>query len=86
MHELSIIENLRFMLKKICEEEKAKRVILIEMTIHPYSCLDEDNLNFMYSSILRDEPVLRDAKIKIKRNNALQDREYIVDSIEIEVE
>lgn len=86
MHELSVIENLKFLLKSVCEREKAKKVILVEMTIHPYSCLDEDNLNFMYSSILGEDPVLKDAKIKIKRSEKIKEREYIVDNIEIEVD
>ncbi|MCM8816921.1 MAG: hypothetical protein NC913_05355 [Candidatus Omnitrophica bacterium] len=86
MQELSMIESLRILLKNVCERENAKKVISIEMTVHPYSCLDEDNLNFMYLSILGDDPILKDAKIKIKRSEKVQQRQFIVNNIEIEVD
>lgn len=86
MHELSVIENLKMLLKKICQEQKAIRVITIELAIHPYSCLDEGNLNFIFSSMFENDPLLKDARIKIRRSNQIEEREYIVDNVEIEVE
>lgn len=86
MHELSVIQNLVSLVKDICQKERAKKVVCIEITIHPYSCLDEANLNFMFSSVVGDDILLKDAKIKIKRSKDFQDREYIVDNIEVEVE
>ncbi|MCM8815371.1 MAG: hydrogenase/urease maturation nickel metallochaperone HypA [Candidatus Omnitrophica bacterium] len=86
MHEMSIIQNLIVLLKNVCEKEKAKRVISIELKVNNYSCLDEENLNFMYSCLLAEDPVLKDARIKVKRSETMQEREYIVENVEIEVE
>lgn len=86
MHELSVIENLKVLLKNVCEKEKARKVLSVEMTVHPYSCLDEDNLNFMYMMVIGEDPILKDARIKIKRSKKVQQRQFIVNNIEIEVD
>jgi hydrogenase nickel incorporation protein HypA/HybF len=85
MHEFSIIENILKIVEKVCKENNAKRVLKINLKINPYSCLDEDNLNFIFSSIVKNNPVYKDAKIKIKRILAPTEREYIIEDIEIEV-
>ncbi|MCM8821383.1 MAG: hydrogenase/urease maturation nickel metallochaperone HypA [Candidatus Omnitrophica bacterium] len=86
MHEMSVVQNLVHLLRNICEREKAIKVVLIELTINHYSCLDEENLNFMFSSFMAEDPVLKDAKIKVKRSETMQEREYVVENVEIEVE
>ncbi|HOJ31385.1 MAG TPA: hydrogenase/urease maturation nickel metallochaperone HypA [bacterium] len=86
MHEMSVIENLVLLLRDVCAKEKAIRVVLVHMTIHPFSCLDEGNLNFMFSCIVGDDPLLKGAKIKVQRNKNLQEPEYIVDNVELELE
>ncbi len=85
MHEFSVVDNLLKIIEKICQENKAKKVLKINLKINPYSCLDEDNLNFIFSSIVKDNPVYKDAKIKIKRTLSPTEREYIIEDIEIEV-
>jgi Zn finger protein HypA/HybF involved in hydrogenase expression len=86
MHEMSVIENLIPLLKRICEEQKAYRVVSVQLRIHPYSCLDQESLNFMFSCIAENEPRLKDTKIKVVRSSENQEREYIVDNVELEIE
>lgn len=85
MHELSVVNNIIKIIEKVCRENKAKRVLKINLRINPYSCLDEENLNFIFSSIVRDYEVYKDAKIKIKRTGLPSEREYVIEDIEIEV-
>lgn len=85
MHELSVVNNIIKIVEKVCKENKAKRVLKINLRINPYSCLDEENLNFIFSSIVRDNEVYKDAKIKIKRTGLPSEREYVIEDIEIEV-
>jgi len=85
MHELSVVNNIIKIIEKVCKENKAKRVLKINLRINPYSCLDEENLNFIFSSIVRDNEVYKDAKIKIKRTGLPSEREYVIEDIEIEV-
>lgn len=85
MHELSVVNNIIKIIEKVCKENKAKRVLKINLRINPYSCLDEENLNFIFSSIVRDNEVYKDAKIEIKRTGLPSEREYVIEDIEIEV-
>ncbi|MGC9065438.1 MAG: hydrogenase/urease maturation nickel metallochaperone HypA [Candidatus Ratteibacteria bacterium] len=86
MHEISVIENLVRLLKNVCEKEKAMKVVTVQITIHPFSCLDEENLNFMFSCVVGEDPLLKGAKIKVRRNKNLQEPEYIVDNVELEIQ
>ncbi|HOK80713.1 MAG TPA: hydrogenase/urease maturation nickel metallochaperone HypA [bacterium] len=86
MHEMSVIENLVRLLKNVCEKEKATGVVSVQITIHPFSCLDESNLNFMFSCIAGDNPLFKGTKIRVLRNKNLQEPEYIVDNVELEIE
>lgn len=86
MHEMSVVQNLIAFLNLFKKEQNAKRIISVEIIIHPYSCLDEENLNFLFGCIAGNDSVFRDTKIKIIRNKNLQDREYIVKNVELEVE
>ncbi|MCM8804924.1 MAG: hydrogenase maturation nickel metallochaperone HypA [Candidatus Omnitrophica bacterium] len=85
MHELSIVNNLLKILEKVCKENNPKRVLKINLKINPYSCLDEENLNFVFSSIIKGNKIYEGAKIQIKRNLLPFEREYIIENIEIEV-
>ncbi|MCM8766944.1 MAG: hydrogenase maturation nickel metallochaperone HypA [Candidatus Omnitrophica bacterium] len=85
MHEISVVDNLIKILEKICEENKAKKVIKINLRINPYSCLDEENLNFIFSSITKENEILRKARIFIKKDLSPFEREYIIENIEMEV-
>ncbi|WP_161997897.1 hydrogenase/urease maturation nickel metallochaperone HypA, partial [Escherichia coli] len=51
MHEISVVNNLIKIVEKVCEENKAKKVLKINIRINPYSCLDEENLNFIFSTL-----------------------------------
>ncbi|HOC03063.1 MAG TPA: hypothetical protein P5065_08230 [Candidatus Ratteibacteria bacterium] len=83
---MSVIQNLIQLLKTMEKQQNAKRIISVEISIHPFSCLDEDNLNFLFGCVSGDDPVFTNAKIKVKRDNGLKDREYIVENVEIEVD
>ncbi|MGC8976382.1 MAG: hydrogenase/urease maturation nickel metallochaperone HypA [Candidatus Ratteibacteria bacterium] len=85
MHELSIVNNLLKILEKVCKENKVKKVLKINLKINPFSCLDEENLNFIFSSITKENQIYKDAKIEIKRALKPSEREYIIENIEIEV-
>jgi len=85
MHEFSVVDNLLKIIEKICQENNVKKVLKINLKINPYSCLDEDNLNFIFSSIVKNNPIYKDAKIKIKKALAPIERGYIIEDIEIEV-
>lgn len=85
MHEISVVNNLIKILEKVCEENKAKKVLKINIRINPYSCLDEGNLNFIFSTLTEGNEIYRGARIELKRQGKPTDREYIVEDIEIEV-
>ncbi len=86
MHEMSVIQSLIAFLSVFKKEQNARRIVSVEISIHPYSCLDEDNLNFLFGCVSGNDPVLKDARIKIIRDKDLKDREYIVENIEIEID
>jgi Zn finger protein HypA/HybF involved in hydrogenase expression len=85
MHELSVVNNLIKVLDRICKENNAKKVLKINIRVNPYSCLDEENLNFIFLSIVKEKEIYRDAKIEIKKTLNPEGREYVVENIEIEV-
>jgi Zn finger protein HypA/HybF involved in hydrogenase expression len=85
MHELSVVNNLIKVLDRICKENNAKKVLKINIRVNPYSCLDEENLNFIFLSIVKEKEIYRDAKIEIKKTLNPEEREYVVENIEIEV-
>jgi len=85
MHEFTVVLNLLKILDKICEEKKAERVLNINIKINPYSCLDEDNLNFVFSSMSKGKKIYEGAKINVKKGKDPLMREIIVENIEIEV-
>ncbi|MCM8773037.1 MAG: hydrogenase/urease maturation nickel metallochaperone HypA [Candidatus Omnitrophica bacterium] len=84
MHEISVVNNIIKILEKVCEENKAKKVLKINLKINPYSCLDEENLNFIFSMLVKEREIFKDAKINVIRGN-IHEREYIIENIEIEV-
>jgi Zn finger protein HypA/HybF involved in hydrogenase expression len=83
MHELSVINNLLKVLEKIQEEQKAEEFLAVNLTINPYSCLDEENLNFIFHSLTKNKPLYKNTRIHIKRNNNPASREFILDSVEV---
>ncbi|HOK56756.1 MAG TPA: hydrogenase/urease maturation nickel metallochaperone HypA [bacterium] len=85
MHELSVVNNILKIVERVCEENNAKKVLKINIKINPYSCLDEENLNFIFSSITKEKEIYKDTKIEVKRSLNPSEREYIVENIEIEV-
>lgn len=86
MHELAVVNNILKILERILKERKIKKLLKINLKINPYSCLDQDNLNFIFSSLVKDNKIYKDAKIEIKRVLSPSDREFIIESIEIEEE
>lgn len=84
MHEFSVAENIIKTLNKIVKENSAKKVLKINLRINPFSCLDQDNLNFVFSSLVKEDTVLSEAKIFIKRGNNPLEREVIIENVEIE--
>jgi len=87
MHELTVVTNLITFLEKLCKKEKAKSVINVNVNINPMSCLDQDNINFVFSSMVKGKKHLENAKIYIARNDGKPlSREIIIENVEIEVE
>lgn len=85
MHEISVVNNIIKILEKVCEENKAKKVLKINIRINPYSCLDEENLNFVFSSITEGNQIYKGTRIELKRDGRPTEREYVIENIEIEV-
>ena len=85
MHELSVVNNLIKILEKVCKENNAKKVLKINLRVNTYSCLDEENLNFIFLSIVKGKELYKDAKIEIKKTANPSEKEYIVENIEIEI-
>jgi Zn finger protein HypA/HybF involved in hydrogenase expression len=84
MHEFTITDNLVKFLRKFCREKAIEKVISINLDISPYSCLDSDNINFVFSSLAKNDPALKEAKIEIHRNKTPMEREIVIKNIEIE--
>jgi len=55
MHEFSVVENLIKILKKLIKENNVKKILKVNLKINPFSCLDQDNLNFVFSSIVKED-------------------------------
>ncbi|MCK9265340.1 hypothetical protein M0P98_00390 [bacterium] len=86
MHELVLISNLLKILNKIKEDDRnIYSFLAIHITVNPYSCIDEENLNFMFRSVVGKEEIYKDAKICVTRGANPADREFILDNVEVEV-
>ena len=85
MHEFSVAENLIKLMKKIAKENNAEKITKINLKINPFSCLDQDNLNFVFSSLVKEDPLLNEARIFIKGGDDPLAREIIVENVEIEL-
>jgi len=85
MHELAVVNNLIKIVEKVCKENNAKKVLKINLKINPLSCLDEENLNFVFGAITKEKGIYEGTRIEIKRTLAPSEREYIIENIEIEV-
>lgn len=84
MHELSIVMNLLKILENLQKERKAVSFLRINLTVNPYSCIDNENINFIFRSITKQKPLYRDTEIVVTRGNDPLSREFILDSIEME--
>jgi Zn finger protein HypA/HybF involved in hydrogenase expression len=84
MHELSVATNLLKILEKVKEEKHASSFLCINLTVNPYSCIDEENINFIFRSMTRDNPLYKKSHIRIKRGNDPASREFILENVEIE--
>ncbi len=84
MHELSVVTNLLRILEKIQEANKASAFLKINLTINPYSCLDEENINFIFRSMTKGNLLYKKSHITIKRGTDPASREFILDNVEIE--
>ncbi len=83
---MSVVENLIGLLRILQKQQKARRILVVEIAIHPYSCLDQDNLNFLFACVVGEDPVFKNTKIRLIRNKKFQEQEYIVENVEIEIE
>lgn len=86
MHELTIVDNLIKFLEKFCDKEKAEKVLCVTLKINPFSCLDRDNINFVFSSLTKENSRFEDTVIEIVREKEFTGREMIIEKVEIEVE
>ena len=86
MHELSLVTNILKILEKVQTQQKGLTGFLaINITVNPYSCIDEENLNFAFKSLTEHMSVYKKTKIHIQRGNNPVDREFILKSVEVEV-
>lgn len=85
MHELSVVQNLFKILEKLRKERAIKSFLKINLTVNPFSCLDEDNINFTFSALTKGQDAYKDAKIYIRRTDNPSSKEFILDDVEIEV-
>ncbi|MCM8829667.1 MAG: hydrogenase maturation nickel metallochaperone HypA [Candidatus Omnitrophica bacterium] len=83
MHELSVVQNLLKVLEKLRKEKNVSAFLKINLTVNPLSCLDEENINFTFHSLTKDDPVYKNAKICIRRSDDPLSREFILDNVEI---
>ena len=85
MHEFTVAQNLLNFLKEFSKREKIDKIVRINLSINPYSCLDEEILNFIFSSLSKGLPKIEKAEIKIKRRQNPGEREIIIENLEVEV-
>ena len=85
MHELTVVNNLLKFLQNFLKDKNIEKVIKINLRINPLSCLDEENLNFVFRSLAKENNLLKDAKISVKRGEDPSSREVIIENIEVEV-
>ena len=85
MHELTVVNNLLKFLQNFLKDKNIEKVIKINLRINPLSCLDEENLNFVFRSLAKENNLLKDAKISVKRGEDHLSREVIIENIEVEV-
>ncbi|RKY31647.1 MAG: hypothetical protein DRP67_02240 [Candidatus Omnitrophota bacterium] len=85
MHELTVVNNLLKFLQNFLKDKNIEKVIKINLRINPLSCLDEENLNFVFRSLAKENNLLKDAKISVKRGEDPLSREVIIENIEVEV-
>ena len=85
MHELSVVTNLLKILDKVKEEQHAVSFLNINLTVNPYSCIDEENINFIFRSMTEAQPLYKNSRICIKRGTDPASREFILENVEIEV-
>jgi len=84
MHELSVVQNLLKILERICQEREVASFLNINITVNPLSCIDEENINFVFHSLTKDQPVYKNARIHIRRSDDPSSREFILENVEIE--
>jgi Zn finger protein HypA/HybF involved in hydrogenase expression len=86
MHEFTLIANLLKILENIKKNQESRVSFLaINITINPYSCIDEENLNFIFKSMAEKKSDYRNARICVTRGNNPAEREFILDSVEMEI-
>ncbi len=86
MHELSVVTNLLKILEKVQKEKHAESFLKINLTVNPCSCIDEENINFVFRSMVKENPLYKNAEIHIERSDNPASREFILENVEIEVE
>ncbi|MCM8768829.1 MAG: hydrogenase maturation nickel metallochaperone HypA [Candidatus Omnitrophica bacterium] len=83
MHELKIVTILVDFLEKFCQEKKPEKVLGLTLRINPYSCLSQESLSLAFSTLTKDKPLLKQAKLKLVRNEDPTSQEVVVESVEI---
>lgn len=84
MHELSVVQNLLKILEKLQKEREIHSFLKINLTVNPLSCIDEENINFIFHSLTKNQPPYKNAKIHIRRSDDPSSKEFILDNVEIE--
>lgn len=83
MHEFSLITNLLKILEKVQKDQSVEEFLTLNLTVNPYSCIDEGNLNFIFQTLTKDNPAYKNTRIHIHRSTNPACREFVLDSIEL---
>ncbi|MCX8081952.1 MAG: hydrogenase maturation nickel metallochaperone HypA [bacterium] len=84
MHELSISQKILEILEKIRKERNISAFHRINLTVNPLSCIDEENINFTFHALTKDNPFYKNVKIYIRRSENPSSKEFILENVEIE--
>ena len=86
MHEMSLVSCLMSILEDTRKKKKyITSFLAINITINPYSCINEESLNFAFSVMCRGNQVYSRARILVSRSGDPVSREFLLDSVEVEI-
>jgi len=67
MHEFSITSSIIDILKNITNERNIKKIIKINFLLNTYGGIEPESIKFYYEFLSKDDPVLKDAVLRFKK-------------------